>query len=655
VDLTHGTLLNNVKKEGRSKSFRIQTPVSVASVKGTQFAAIVSQTGVDQFIGKEGLFEVLNMISGETVNVGPGQKAVSNATGNLVQAPAAPGEYPQDPEVEVPEDLLETPENVESEQTPQSQKETSQEVEQSQPEKSEERAEESDVPETAEDAIESEKPDAPDTGPPPKPFAMGLGIGSVTLDGVLYNQLALRPEINIGKVGIGLDLVVYVDNEGNMRYDEWDIENDPGLLLDKILFIRYGKKTDPAWIKYGSIEGLTLGYGGMMNNYSNMMEFPSVRRVGVNTGFNVGPVGGELFLSNIKDMSRGGTVTGLRAAYTVSEDFPLSIGVNFITDANMFSGLKDKDEDSYPDVFDDFPDDSTLWNDTDGDGWPDPGHGESVLDSLVDIDADGDNIIDAEEDISDIELKATPFSLNDNTATTTGLTFDIGYPILRSDAISLMVYAEYNTLNFPAVSTTDSSFIRKERSGNGISVPGIRSTIFGILNLSLEYRIINGSYVPQFFDQAYDLNRVVTSTVDNQTIMRTKDMSVFQEYSDSTSSSGLFGSAGLNLLNLVDFSASYANMKADTTELKSFTSFLKLNTDNIPKISSAMAYYQRNNDDNPFDFENPTENTIMGYRVGYELSKGVSLIWDFRQFYRDNGTGSLETIKQTTIETTFNF
>ena len=657
VDLTHGTLLNNVKKEGRSKSFRIQTPVSVASVKGTQFAAIVSQTGVDQFIGKEGLFEVLNMISGETVDVGPGQKAVSNATGNLVQAPAAPGEYPEDPEVEEyqepePEELEETLEKVGPELAPQSPKETSQKVDQSQPEKSSETAE---APDTIEDAIASETPDEPDAGPPPKPFAMGLGIGSVTLDGVLYNQLALRPEINIGKVGIGLDLVVYVDNEGNMRYDEWDIDNDPGLLLDKILFIRYGKKTDLAWIKYGSIEGLTLGYGGLMNNYSNMMEFPSVRRVGVNTGFNIGPVGGELFLSNIKDMSRGGTVTGLRAAYTVSDDLPLSIGVNFITDANMFSGLKDKDEDSYPDVFDDFPDDSTLWNDTDGDGWPDPGHGDSVLDSLIDIDADGDNIIDAEENISDIDLKATPFSLKDNTASTTGLSFDIGYPILQSDAISLMIYAEYNTLKFPAVSTSDSSFIRQERSGSGISVPGIRSTIFGILDLSLEYRIINGSYIPQFFDQAYDLNRVVTSTVDNQTTIRTKDMSVFEEYNDSTSSSGLFGSAGLNLFNLVDFSASYANMKADTTELKSFTSFLNLNTDNIPKISSAMAYYQRNNDDNPFDFENPTENTIMGYRVGYELSKGVSLIWDFRQFYRDDGIGALKTIKQTTIETTFNF
>jgi len=392
-----------------------------------------------------------------------------------------------------------------------------------------------------------------------------------------------------------------------------------------------------------------------MNSYSNMMEFPSVRRVGINSGFNVGPVSGELFLSNIKDISRGGTVTGLRLAYRVSDDIPLSIGFNYITDANMFSGLKDKDKDSYPDIFDDFPDDSTLWNDTDGDGWPDPGHGDSIQDSLIDIDADGDNIIDADESIDDIILKATPFSLKNNSAKSNGLSFDIGYPILNSDIFNLDIYAEYNKLTFPGFKTNDSTFIRPDRSGSGITFPGLRSTIFKVLNISLEYRIINGAYVPQYFDQAYDLNRIVTATVENQTIIKTKDMVVFDSYGDSSSSSGLFGSAGLNLFNLVSFSASYANMKADTTELKSFSSFLSLNTDNIPKVSSAMAYYQRNNDDDPFDFENPTVNTIMGYRVGYELSKGVSLIWDFRQFYRDDGTGKMETIQQNNIETTFNF
>ena len=37
------------------------------------------------------------------------------------------------------------------------------------------------------------------SGPPPKPFSLGLGIGSATLDGVLYNQLALRPKFIFGK------------------------------------------------------------------------------------------------------------------------------------------------------------------------------------------------------------------------------------------------------------------------------------------------------------------------------------------------------------------------------------------------------------------------------------------------------------------------
>ena len=661
IDLVNGTILNNIQKEGRKKDFRIQTPVSVASVKGTEFAAIVSQSGVDQFICKEGLFEVLNMVSGQTVSVATGQKAVSNATGELMQAPASPSEYPLDPEIE--ENISDIEREIEQDHSKTNTQKQSEKI--SNPknsnnideEKNTNKAESEDESMEIEknENLENENMELPESGPPPKPFSMGLGIGSSTIDDVLYNQLALRPEINIGGIGVGLDLVLYIDNEGNIRKDEWDIENDPGLLLDKILYVRYGKNSDPFWIKYGSIESLTLGYGGLMNNYSNMMEFPTIRRVGLSSGFNIGPVGGELFLSNIKDLSRGGTITGIRLSYTISDDIPLTLGMNYIADANMFSGLKDRDKDSYPDVFDDFPDDSTLWNDTDGDGWPDPGHGESVPDSLIDIDADGDNIIDTQESINDINIKATPFSIKDNSAQTNAISFDIGYPLLKLDILSLTLFAEYNSLSFPGVISIDSTFIRKERAGTGITIPGLRSTIFKFIDLSVEYRIINGAFVPQFFDQAYDLNRIVTSTSNNQTILRTKDMVVFDSYSDSSSSSGLFGSAGLNLFDLINFSASYANMKADTVQLKSFTSSLILNTDNIPKISSAMAYYQRNNDDNPFDFENPSENTIMGYRIGYELSKGVNLIWDFRQFYRDDGTGSMETIQQTNIETTFNF
>jgi len=666
IDLVHGTLLNKINKEKRTKSFRIQTPVSVASVKGTEFAAIVSQKGIEQFVCKEGSFEVLNMISGQTVNVGPGQKAFSNATGDLVQAIASPTDYPQDPEIEdnIESDLDEILESQEKEAKQQNappeivpEVESQVEVE---TESVEEEAENINDEEALED-IETAESEIPSSEPPPKLFSMGLGIGSATLKGVLYNQIALRPEINIWKIGIGLDLILYVDNEGNIApivKEQWDIKNDLSLILDKILYIKYGQKTEPAWFKYGSLESLTLGYGGLVNNYSNMMEFPSVRRVGFNGGFNIGPVAGEVFLSNFKDIDRGGTLTGFRLSYKVSNELPISFGFNYVVDANMFSSMNDTDNDTYPDIFDDFPNDSSMWNDTDGDGYPDPGSGITVPEDSIDIDANGNNILDANEE--QIKLKATPFSLENNSAEVHGFSFDVGYPIYNSKAISLDIFSEYNSLSFPSVKNIS----RIERKGNGLTIPGIRSSIFGILSLSLEYRLIKDSYIPQFFDQAYDLNRVVittkadTSSMTDSAIVQTKDMMVFGDYEmddSGQSSNGLYGAAGLNLFDLVNFSVSYTNMTQDTIDIKSFSAFLNLNTDNIPKLSSAMAYYQRNNESNPFDFENPSENTIMGYRVGYELSKAVSLIWDFKQYYRDDGKGVLKSIKQTTIETAFNF
>ena len=135
----------------------------------------------------------------------------------------------------------------------------------------------------------------------------------------------------------------------------------------------------------------------------------------------------------------------------------------------------------------------------------------------------------------------------------------------------------------------------------------------------------------------------------------TKGMSVFSDYDDSWTSSGLFGSANLSLFDIVNFSASYASMTADTVEYNSFNSVLHINTDNIPKLSAANAFYRRNNDKDPFDFDNPSENTIMGYRVGYEMSKGVSLIWEYSEFYRENGAGELEPVKRAKVETAFSF
>ncbi len=68
---------------------------------------------------------------------------------------------------------------------------------------------------------------------------------------------------------------------------------------------------------------------------------------------------------------------------------------------------------------------------------------------------------------------------------------------------------EYNKLIFPAVAGDD-YYSRKAMGGTGITIPGIRASLFSFLNVSFEYRIKSGAFfAPQFFDGSYDLSRVV--------------------------------------------------------------------------------------------------------------------------------------------------
>ena len=658
--IDQGTTLHNVNKDNRKKTYRVETPVSVASVKGTEFSSFHDAvSGVDKFVGKSGNFEVLNSISGAIVNVGPGQKAVSNALGQLIPAPAEPGDFPEDPDGESSSEQNndEPQSDGNNQEQPQPQNQQNQQPQQRQQRSTQRQLDRSPQDQNKslqanEAAVQNETSAVKDQAPPKKPFNMGLAVGSATINDTIYNQVALRPELSFGKLGIGFDLVMYIDNEGNIRKDEWD---EPSDFVDKILYLRWGQKSDPFWLMWGSLNNVTLGYGGLLNGYSNMMEFPSVRKVGINTGFTIGKFGTEVFLSNMKDFSRGGTLIGLRGTYKISDALPITLGMNFVQDMNQFSGLKDTDGDDYPDLFDDFPNDKDLWSDTDGDGIADLNGGSKIPDGGWDIDADGNNILDSQQ--SDLKLKPEPFKSTNSEAVAQGFGFDIGYPVLKSRVLSMEVYSEFNTLNFSKSTGDTTYFNRNKMSGSGITLPGVRASLFGFLNISFEYRIKNGYFIPQFFDGSYDLSRVTVQTTDSGILVRTKDQVIFADPMSNKDTKGMFGSASANLFNLLTFNASYANMKADTTEFNSFNALLNLNADNIPKLSIAQAYYQRNNDKNPFEFSKPSINTVFGYKVGYEVSQGVSVIWDFRQYYRDSGLPGaiLEPVKQTTIETAFDF
>ena len=82
LDIKYGKITASISPQ-KGNEFRIATPTSVASVKGTELT-IDSNPGIgDSFTLLEGLIEVTNTITGESTEVENGETAVSTPEGSL--------------------------------------------------------------------------------------------------------------------------------------------------------------------------------------------------------------------------------------------------------------------------------------------------------------------------------------------------------------------------------------------------------------------------------------------------------------------------------------------------------------------------------------------------------------------------------------------
>ncbi len=652
--MNYGTLRSMLPQP--IKDFRVETPVSVASVKGTDFWLIYDATaGIDRAYGVEGVVEILNLISGLSQNLTANTMIISTAAGQLSPPiPISPDEMPTDPEElqEGPPEPEVEPEGgpEESEAAP----ETGEAVAPVFPAVGESAAPPPPPPAAAAAEEAVEEPAEEPTKAKPKGAGMGLGLGSVTIDGEVFYQIALRPEFAIGKVGIGLDLVIYMDAEGRFRKDEWD---EPSDYLDKLYYLRYGTEQDPFFMRIGAMPQVQYGFGSLMSNYSNVTEYPQVRRVGFE-------IGGRIkenftlkgFTANLKEM---GGLVGLRGTYRVSKAFPLTVGVNIVADLNQYGGLKDKDDDGRPDMVDDFPDDKDFWLDTDRDGWAD-------TDSLNEFDIDGDGWTDnsndptrPNNDLDGIQYRPDPFNKEVEERSINGVSFDLSYPLISRKMFNLVVYTEYGILNYhdELWAATETGDTTRATSGTGLIGPGVRAQLFKFLTLTLEYRNTSPLFQPGFFNTTYDFERAqfqryTTPSGQDSMGVKTKDQAIIN---NPYSLSGYYGGVAASLFNVVTFSVGYQNLVPETadtnaTESNSFIADLSVNTDFIPKLAEARAYYIRTNDDNPLDFENPSNNTTWGYRIGYQVAPGVSLIYNLQVSYRGE-----EEIRLLTVETAFSF
>ena len=109
-------------------------------------------------------------------------------------------------------------------------------------------------------------------------------FGEVTIDGKIWNQIAIRPVLPFGNLSVALDLVLYIDQDGNIHEDEWDFssgEKVKNSLIDKIYYIKYGSRSSGNYFRIGALDNVTMGDGILLNGYTNALLYPQVRKVGL--------------------------------------------------------------------------------------------------------------------------------------------------------------------------------------------------------------------------------------------------------------------------------------------------------------------------------------------------------------------------------------
>ncbi len=470
-------------------------------------------------------------------------------------------------------------------------------------------------------------------------YGMEGAVGTVMVGDQVYSQVRLMPQVNIGKLGLGLDIDLLIDSEGNVRKEDWDSWED---YVNKIFFISWARRNDPFYFKVGCIPDYTLGHGLIFDHYSNMMRYPEVKDVGGYVGINTpfSGLGFEAFTHNIHEnqiLAGRAHINPLQFMQVPLLE-KLKIGVNAGIDRNQYAKYGDEDGDNIPDIYDKFPNNKNSWLDTDDDGIADD----------MDFDLNGNGILDhpgynahmaaifpniATENpqysfdtvvVPDI-VQAYP---KDDEVLVYSMDFQL--PLIETDLFSLDTYGEVAQI---------------DGYGSGVIFPGFSSK-FLIFDAKLEFRNFGEQFLPGYFDRLYDVQRSFVQYTERPVDGRREWSLSTKEASLATiePSLGWFGYLRANLYDIVFVKGAYQDMYGENNFLgKSIWASVTVNPTMIPKLKEATVFYSQTNV-NYIDFKNPRNfNANVLGRLVYSLSPNTNLVGRYSEVYNDlNGDGKIK-------------
>jgi hypothetical protein len=166
------------------------------------------------------------------------------------------------------------------------------------------------------------------------------GIGLDVIDGDTWISVSLRPELTLGRLGVGLYIPLrFSTSNGEIRDQDWDSTTD---YLAVFRYVRWAHKGDPLYFRVGVQDNTTIGHGSIMRHYANTLDEDN-RKAGFVLDLNRGSWGAESIYSNFARAE----IMGGRAYYRpfyYSTPIPvlrtLAIGATLVSDVdpNPYAG-----------------------------------------------------------------------------------------------------------------------------------------------------------------------------------------------------------------------------------------------------------------------------------------------------------------------------
>ena len=364
---------------------------------------------------------------------------------------------------------------------------------------------------------------------------LGAQIGMAGIEEDFFFQLTLRAELNLGPVGLGLqvplNLRVYDrdpqnnnDYLGAIRREDW---KTPADYIKIIRYVRFGNKRDFIYLRAGELAA-TLGHGTILGRYLNNLDVNSFRvgsEFDVNTDYGgvetiVGDYGTLYDLKNPNSRVLGlrGYVKPVAFADPESIFNIFSVGVSVVSDVNAPRVIA-----------------------------TDAGTGQPLVENN--------------------QLKV------DKTTAATVFGFDLEAEVLKSALLDIIPYTDLNFINQAGWGWHAGILLTaKMPVGFNLTIP-----------VRFEYRRFRSDYIPTYFSTFYEIERYAMPGVAGSQ----PKLAMVRDLDSKKGINGYYGDLAFDFAGILQIGAGYEDYQGQNPNLQAFVSIPAL------EVIQFKAYYAR--------------------------------------------------------------